>query len=270
LAKSKPYTQLIMAETKNKKVASSREKLLSRARERFPDRNFADLPEDTGTQDGQEGVDDLDDAINEMIEAYAADQETFNEKDSRLKELLVSDPSSAEFIAKWVETGDPRTALVEVFGDELGIGEEAQAQFKEQLEGWRSRKEANDALQAESETNWDNSLAALEEWGNAKNLSLEQKRDVMLRLLAITSNGMVNKYGADDFDLAYKAINHDNDVNAAREEGEVAGRNAKIAAARRDRGVSSAMPPSRSGGQGVNVTERQPVQENTSPWAGVR
>ena len=99
---------------------------------------------------------------------------------------------------------------------------------------------------------------------------MEQKRDVMLRLLAITFNGMENKYNAEDFDLAYNAINHDTDVAAARAEGEVAGRNEKIAAARRDRNASVAMPPAPIGSQGGRARERNIAPKADSPWAGIK
>ena len=255
-----------MANNKKNKKPSSRENLLSRARERYPDRKFADLD----AAEPQEGVSDLDDAINEMLEDYSTRQATYDQNNARLSELLMSDPSAAEFVQKWVETGDPRTALVETFGDELGMSEEGQAKFKDQLAGWRERKSANDALEAEAEKNWQDSLTALEEWGNAKGLDLEQKRDVMLRLLAITFNGMENKYAAEDFDLAWNAINHDSDVEAARAEGEVAGRNAKIVANRRDRQTAGTMPPAPTGGQGAATKERKPQAGEENPWAGIK
>lgn len=242
-----------MAKSNKTNKPSSRESLLSRARERFPDRTFADIGAEAG-----EGVADLDDAINEMLEDFTTRQAAYDENNGRLRDLLMSDPSAAEFISRWIETGDPRTALVETFGDDLGMSEEGRAQFKSQLEGWRERKSENDRLQSEAEGNWQASLSALEEWGNGKGLSLEDKRDVMLRLLSITFNGMENKYAAEDFDLAYNAIHHDNDVAAARAEGEVAGRNARIAAARRDRNAANGMPPAPVGGQGAATRERQP------------
>ena len=245
---------------------SAREQMLSRARERYPDRTFADL----GATEPQEGVSDLDEAINEMLEDYATRQVAYDENNDKLRNLLMSDPDSAEFIQKWVETGDPRTALVEIFGDDLGMSEEARQNFTGQLEGWRERKSANDKLNEEADANWNNALSALEEWGNAKGLSLEQKRDVMLRLLAITFNGMENRYGPEDFDIALNAINHDTDVAAARAEGEVAGRNERIAAARRDRTAAGAMPPAPVGGQGGATRERRPAPQNNSPWAGIR
>ena len=248
------------------KPQSSRERMLSLAREHYPDRKFADLD----ATEPQEGVSNLDDAIDEMLQELTTKQASYDEKNNRLRDLLLSDPTSAEFIQKWIETGDPRTALVETFGDDLGMTEEGQAKFKDQLAGWRERKSANDALEAEAASNWYASLAAVDQWGDAKGLFLEQKRDVMLRLLSITFNGMENKYSAEDFDLAYNAINHDSDVAAARQEGEVAGRNEKISAARRERAASGTMPPVANGGQGGAAVESRPKPQNNSPWAGIR
>ena len=234
---------------------SSRQKMLDRARERFPERNFADLGAEP-----QEGVADLDDAIDEMLEDLTSRQATYDENNNKLVELLGSDPSSAEFIQRWVETGDPRTALVETFGEDLGIAEEKAAEFKGQLDSWRERKAANDALNAQAEANWNKSLEDLLAWGEAKGLNQDQMRDVMLKLLGITFNGMVNKYGNEDFDMAWNAMNHDTDVAAARAEGEVAGRNEKIAAARRGAAAARVLPPA-GGGQGARTAERKPKEE---------
>lgn len=252
-----------MAKSEKTQKASARENLLSRARERFPDRTFADL----GTEPA-EGVADLDEAIDEMLTDFSTRQKTYDENNRRLTELMISDPSAAEFVQRWVETGDPRTALVETFGDDLGMSEEGQSKFKDQLTSWRERKSANDALEAEAENNWQNSLAALKEWGDAKSLTLEQQRDVMLRLLSITFNGMENKYGPEDFDMAYNAINHDNDVAAARAEGEVTGRNEKIAATRRARTVAANNMPPSAGRQGGSMGEPQPPKQK-SFWGQV-
>lgn len=253
-----------MANEDNVKV-SPRANLLARARERFPDRTFADLD----AAEPQEGVADLDDAINEMLDDYTNRQADYDKKNERLVELLKTDPDSAEFVQRWIETGDPRTALVETFGDDLGMSDEGRERFRGQLESWRERKSANDALNKEAEDNWNKSLSDLESWGNGKGLSLEQKRDVMLRLLSIAFNGMVNKYSVEDFDLALKAINHDSDVAVARQEGEVSGRNSRIAAARRERSVAGNLPPAIPGGQGGREREALP-ETQSSPWAGIR
>ena len=258
-----------MAEnTENKEVMSARERMLARAQERFPERKF-NLPGTESAQSAQNGenIDDLDDAIMEMMEEYAAGKAKNDEYNEKLAALLSSDASSAEFLQRWIETGDPRQAIVETFGDDLGMSDEAKAGFETQLADWRERKKVNDELNEAAGQNWENSLAELEAWGNEKGLSLEQKRDVMLRLLAITFNGMENKYSREDFDIALSSINHDADVAVARHEGEVQGRNEKIVAARRDRKTAAAMPPATPGGQGGFIREEKPKKNN--PWEGI-
>ena len=245
-----------MADTKK----SSRQKMLESMRERFPDRTFADLD----AAEPQEGVADLDDAINETLEDYATRQAEYDANDNKLKTLLGTDPDIAEVMQSWIETGDPRVAIVKQFGDDLGMSEEARGKFSEQLTSWRERKAENDALKAQADANWDQSVADLEAWGNENGLTLEQKRDVMLRLLAVTFNGMVNKYGVDDFKMAYDAMNFDNAVAEARAAGEVAGRNEKIAEKRRERSVAAALPPAFPGGQG-RAAEKKP-KRNRDIW----
>ena len=239
---------------------SSRQRMLDRARERFPDRTFADLD----ATEPQEGVADLDDAIDEMLEDFSSRQAVYDENDNKLKNLLVSDPSSAEFIQRWVETGDPRTALVETFGDELGMSEESAAGFKDQLDSWRKRRDESEAADLAASSNYhDKSLPALDAWGDKKGLSLEQKRDVMVRLIDLAARGAFDGiYTEDDFNMVWNAMNHDNDVASARAQGEVEGRNARIAARRRDRSMAGSMPPTAIGGQGAVASEPQPKKRS--------
>jgi len=79
---------------------------------------------------------------------------------------------------------------------------------------------------------------------------------------------MENKYGPDDFDMAFHSMNYDTDVAAARAAGEVAGRNAKIAAERRVRSEVAGMPPA-GGSQGGRAAETKP-KKSESPWANVK
>ena len=255
-----------MADEVKKTNQTSREKTLARAREYFPDRTFDNLDAESPS----EGAANLDDAIDEMLEAYANKQVQSDTKNAALKKLLLNDDEMAEFVQRWVDTGDPRQAWLDMYGDEFGISDEGREKFKTNIDGYRKRKADNDALEAEAQANWQNSLQALSEWGDSKGISFEDKRDVALRLLAITFNGMENKYGPEDFDLAYKALHHDGDVATARHEGEVAGKNARAAAARRERSLSAAMPPAAAGGQAGGVVERKPEPEEDNPWKGIR
>ena len=253
-----------MAKDKENKKVGSREKILARARERFPDRKFTDIGAEP-----EEGAADLDDAIDELLEELTSRQKATDEKNSRLAQLLGSDPETAELIQYWIEHGDPRGFVVERYGDDLGMSAEAKERYQNEFNAWNERKAANDALAAEAEKNWQASLQALEDWGNGKGLSMEQKRDIMVRLLAIAFNGQENKYDVEDFELVFKAGDYDNAVTSARHEGEVTGRNAKMNAVRKERALTSSLPPAAVGGQGGTTVEKRP-EGPKSPWSGIR
>lgn len=243
---------------------TSRQRTLGRAREYFPDRNFADI----GAQPAEgEDVADLDDAIEEMIEGYASRQAEYDENNGRLKDLLMGDdPDAPEFMDLWLKYKSPEVAYQIMHGGE-GLEGEAMEAFNER----KRLRDENAEIQSKADAGYDESLERLHNWGQSRGLTLEQERDIMVKLINIAVSGFCEgKYTEEDFEMVHNAINHDADVESARVEGEVAGRNAKIAAARRERGVSSAMPPSGTRGQAGSVQERRPAPVSQSPWAGIK
>lgn len=241
---------------------TSRDWLRSQAAERFPDRNFA-AP---GADGSQEGADDLDDAIKEMIEGFNTQRSEYDENNQRLKDALLKDPDAPEFMENWIKYGSPQIAYNMMYGDGEGLEGDARTAYDERM----SRKAAAAKINAEADANWQKSLEDMVAWGDERGLSFEQKRDIMVRLVGIAYNGMENRYGPEDFELALNGINHDNDVQTARTEGEVAGRNERIAAARRERGSAPSVPSSPAGGQGARMPIQRPRTEEASPWAGIR
>lgn len=233
-----------------------REQMLARAGKRYPDRRFAGQV----GEDGVEGTDDLEQAILDML---SEDEQTiinYQDKSQTLSRMLREDPQVGEFVSLWVETGDPRGALVQTFGDDLeGIStEEGRAQFQQQLTDWRARRDDARRIEEERENKWQTSLNALDAWGDENGLDNEQKAQIMARLLDVAAGGLMNEFDVEDFEFARKAINYDADVAAAREEGVVAGRNEKIAAQRLERGTASAMAPALAGGKGIRTAPEEP------------
>ena len=250
---------------------SAREAMLGMARERFPERRFTDIGAEP-----EEGADDLDAAIKEMLDGYASREAEAGEKYSKLTELVAADPDFADLLERYSETGNLRGAILDTMGDDLvnaAQNEETRAEYENQVSDWRRRRDESKALDAEAEANWDKTIQELHDWGEEKGLSLEQKRDVFMRLVEIALGGMVNKYTRDDFELALAALNHDVDVAKAmesgREEGEIAARNARIAAQRRDRMVPGGVPPVSGGSQGGYAREAG-TRRNDNPWAGIK
>lgn len=247
-----------MEVTENQKPMGARELLRERMSSRYPDRHFRD-------ESGENGEDDIEQAIIDTLDEY--------EKYSKeMVDLFSTDGRSAEFIQNWITTGDPRAALLETFGDEFldaTKSEEAMEKFKGQLEDWRTRKKADDDAREQYEQNWNKSLEDLEQWGNERGLSQEQKVAVIMRLVDVSANAIQNIYTPEDFDMANKALNYTSDVEAAHETGVVEGRNAKIDARRKSKDSIGNLPPAIGSGQGIRAQEPRPAGKK-SVWSDLQ
>ena len=250
-----------MAKPDKEQVKTAREKLLERVQGRFPDRQFV-RPEGQEGQDGQ--LADLDEAINEIMDADAsqiAENASMNEK---LAKVLYGDPKAADFLNMMIETGDPRAALVEVFGDELAelATEEGRAKFQTQLENYRERLRKSRELDEEDEKNKELFYERLDNWGNEHNLSNEEKAAVAVRLIDIAQKGGVSMFDEDDFNTVWRGTHYESDVEAARKEGLVAGRNERIEASRKTRGTAGGSTmPSINGGRGGSMPAPKPPKK---------
>ncbi len=255
-----------MSKEDNNKKKSPHEALLELASSRYPDRRFRGQI----GQDGQEGQDDLEQAIMDMLSESDTRMAEDESKNEALVKMFRTSPECGEFLTEWVRTGNPAGALVKVFGDRLNdlSTEEGRGRFSEEYNSWRSRVDENSRKNSEAESNWQKSLEDLDRWGSEKGLNDEQKSQVIIRLMDIVNDGIMNIYKMDDFDMVLKETNFATAVETARREGEVAGRNEKIAEARRNRKAVSSMPPTLSG-QGMRGEEKKPAKPQ-SIWSGLK
>lgn len=255
-----------MAKEENSKKKSPHEQLLERASTKYPDRRFRGQI----GQDGQEGQDDLEQAIMDMLSESDTQMAEDASKNAALVEMFRTSPECGEFLTEWVRSGNPAGALVKVFGDRLDnlSTEEGRAAFSEEYTSWRNKVDENNKKNSEAEANWQKSLEDLDQWGNDKGLNDEQKSQNIIRLMDIVNDGIMNIYKPEDFDMVLKETNFNTAVETARREGEVAGRNEKIAQNRRNRNAVSSMPPTLSG-QGLRGEEKKPSKPE-SVWAGIK
>ena len=254
-----------MAKPDKEQVKTPRERLLERAQGRFPDRQFV-RPEGQEGQDGQ--LADLDEAINEMMDADASQIAENAEVNKKLAQLLYSDPKAATFLNVWIETGDPRPGLIEAFGEEMAevATEEGRERFKKNWDNYRERVSESQRLQEEEAHNWDDFLERLNTWGDEHNLSNEEKASIAVRLIDIKQKGNVNQYDESDMETVWQGIRYKDDVEAARNEGLVTGRNERIEASRKTRGTASGSTmPSINGGRGGSMPKPEPPKPY-NPW----
>ena len=105
-------------------------------------------------------------------------------------------------------------------------------QYKEALaeaqQKYVDKMARNKELEDEYDKNIADSLDKLSAYQEKNGLSDEQVDKIFEFLWNLAQNSILGKYDEASFDIARKALDYDTDVQNARTEGEVAGRNAKI------------------------------------------
>lgn len=243
-----------MEKAENQTLTSSRDKLRSRLSQRYPDRQFVG-------QDGSDAQDVMDDSIEEMFGEYETRENEYNTNSQRLNDLFASDPRVATMFLKWAEGGNIMEHLIEEFGDEFLdalSSDEGKQKFLDAQSRWLDRVNKNKAADEEAQANFQKSIEDLNAFQQEHNLTDEEAIAVFDKIHKIGADMVRGIYTAESFQLALDAINHDNDVNSARAEGELAGRNAKITEKMRNgNDLQRNLPPS-LGGQGASAGERKP------------
>lgn len=145
--------------------------------------------------------------------------------------MFAADPRSAQFLTDMHNGNDPVLGLVRNFGVEIKDvldDPEMQDKIAEANKDYVERVANSKKLDEEYEKNMDNTLETLRQFQSERGMTDEQIDQVVEFLLGVVRDGVMGKFSNETLDMACKALNYDADVAAAGEEGEVAGRNAKI------------------------------------------
>lgn len=202
-------------------------------------------------------------AINADYDGYeAGENEKKQMRDSLDKMLEVFDkhPEAAALYVDLARGGKSVLEyLIERYGDDFKailedkdpakIAKIAQAENK-----YRSRILSEEELKKESETNLLSSLDLLDEAAAEAGLSDEEKDAVFESFASMIDDAIKNKVSKDTWVMIIKGNQHDKDVASAIEEGEVRGRNTRIA--EKVRKPAERVPPT-LGGQAPAVQRRR-------------
>lgn len=211
-----------MAENEEKK--SRRALLNERLAAKYPDLNIGD-----------------DEAVSERIRADYDDMEGqlngYRDREAKLTELFSNNPRAALFISDMAKGADPIVAWIERLGREnimeLLDDPEKREAYAEANRKYMERVAEENRLAEEYEKNLAESLAKLQQFQQERGLSDEQIDEAYDLVTKIGIDALNGKVSVESVDMALKALHHDTDVESAREEGEVAGRNQKIVEQRR-------------------------------------
>lgn len=234
--------------TDNNEVMSKRDRHIDRLRKKYPDKSFEDDEEIYG-------------AISDDYDQYEQELEGYKGREKVLSDMFAADPRSAQFITDMHNGEDPVVGLVRNFGIEIKDmldDPDMQDKIAEANKEFVERVAKSKQLDQEYEQNLEVTLDTLRQFQEERGMSDEQIDELMSLLLGIVGDGVMGKFSAATLDMAYKAMNHDADVAAAGEEGEVAGRNARIVEnLRKSAKGDGTMPLAGKNGQGVEQPQQR-------------
>lgn len=210
-----------MAETQTPTTPPKSKKDLfgERLKKKYPDREYAD-------------DDALFGQINDDYDEYDNQLGQYKERESRLTDLFSKDPRSAQFITDMAKGNDPWLAVIERLGidgvTDLLNDPSKQEAYAEANRKYVERLAKSKELDAEFDKNFPETLKLVEQIQNERGID-DATMDAAGELIQkIFNEALVGKYSAETINMAINAITRDADIQNARDEGVVAGKNAKI------------------------------------------
>ncbi len=203
----------------NEMVRSRRDQHLERLRKKYPEKRFEEDEEIFGQ-------------ISDDYDQYEQENQTMRDREKTLSDMFRADPRSAYFLNDMREGKDPIMGLISRFGVEIKdvLDDPAmQNRIKEANQEYLDRIAKSRQFDEEYEKNMDLTLSqTLPQYQKNNNLTDEEIDTICAAWLQIVRDGVMGKITPETITLIANALNHDNDVANARDEGETAGKNAKI------------------------------------------
>lgn len=207
--------------TEGQQVKSKRDQFGERLKQKYPDREYADDEALFGQ-------------ISDDYDDYDSQLSGYKERESKLTDMFMNDPQSAQFITDMAQGKDPWASLINRIGID-GVKEMLEdpakmEEFSKSNKEYVERMAKQKGLEEEWEKNMKNTLSMLEQKQKEHGLTDEQIDAAADWIKGITNDAVIGIIKPETIDMALKAINHDADIAAASEEGEIRGKNAKAEA----------------------------------------
>ena len=203
----------------NNPVRSRRDQQLERLRTKYPEKKFEDDEEIFGQ-------------ISDDYDAFEAENGAMKEREKSLSNMFRENPQAAFILNDMREGKDPVTSLVRRLGiqvkdviDDPAMQDKIEEANKEYLDRVAKSKRLDEEYDRNLQTTLNKTLP---EYMQQYGLSEEDIDAICAAWIQIVNDGIMGKLTPETITLIANALNHDADVANAQEEGEVAGRNAKI------------------------------------------
>lgn len=183
-----------------------------------------------------EGVYEDDEAIyggiGSMLDENDTKMNEMNGKMNELAEVFKKSPQTASFFIDMMEGKGLYESLGRNFGQDMLSAmegdEEARAEFDKGLAEWQAAADEREKRNSTFKSNSDKSMSDYEAWLADEGYSAEDRAELEADIMNI-SNAMGEGNFMDFVKALSRSRRYDRDVENARSEGEVRGRNARIA-----------------------------------------
>lgn len=225
----------------------TKHKLFIRIAAANPDKNY-------------EKDEDMLDAADELIDMLQGTVNKSNEVNQKLSEALEANPELSEILLDVIKGVPFPVAVARHYGPEDFALNESEPDYEayQQASAERIKKQADKkAFEDQLLANADLSVAELEAFISEKEMTPEQAEGFKSKVETALEEIFQGKVSKTFLTNMYKAEIHEEEVSTAREQGEIVGRNSKIAA-EFDKSSGDGMPALSSG----DAIEELPKKQN--------
>jgi hypothetical protein len=210
---------------------------------------------------------DNEDAFYESANSNLDELESYRKHNAELIRTFNNNKAFAAMLMAAKHGEDPYEWMAENLGadiSELLSDPEYAKKISEATKKFNEAQAKFEASQKEYEANVKNTLAELQKIQAETGWDNEKCYDLASKVYDIIDDGKKGIITAETFKMVMNGMNFDTAVTEARNEGEVAGRNAKISEQlKKEKGVEN-MPPTLSTSKG----NTEPKKKNKSFWEG--
>lgn len=131
-------------------------------------------------------------------------------------------------------------------------------ELSEKYEAYMKSEQDAKKFREEGDANIKETIERFRKYCEDNNIGEDEAMEMWQKINDFYAEGLSGKFSDELFDMMRKASTHDTDVEAARQEGELAGHNAKVQATLAKGKAPAGIPPTFSGGQGATLAEPKP------------
>lgn len=235
---------------------SGRDKLVERLRTYNPE----------GAYDEDEA---LYDGVGSMLDEREASLSEMRGKMDELAQVFKRSPQVASFFVDLIDGAGIYESLSRNFGPDLMAAingdDEVRASYDNGLAEWQAAADEREARNNTFKTNSDQTMAEYEAWLAEEGYTPEDRAELEAEMMAV-SNAMGEGKFMDFVRALNRSRRYDRDIENARSEGEIRGRNARIAEERTLPTEGDGLPNMQGAARPDEVPLREEMKQNGWKW----